>query len=154
MPGWLSDNWRNAVDVVGVVATVAAAWLAWWAIRNGNRQAKRSADALVRERRLDFELDRLIELDDAVGAPSNLGAVRVRRCLRLLPTDELPHVRALFNVDSPAGAVAVLVELRAAKAKDDYRPEVELPLPDGRTYGDAMHAELRDAIQQRVNARD
>jgi hypothetical protein len=65
MVGWLGKHWHDGLDVVSAGATAVAAALAWWAIRKGNQQAKASADALVRERRIDFELDHLTDLDEA-----------------------------------------------------------------------------------------
>jgi hypothetical protein len=63
LPGvTLTGSQRTFVQLVGIAATVAAAWFAYWSIHKSGKQAKRAADALVRERRLDFELDLLKEL--------------------------------------------------------------------------------------------
>lgn len=63
---WLTEHWQEGLDVVGVVATVVAAVLAWLAILRGNRQARAAAAALVRERRINFELEHLDRMGEAL----------------------------------------------------------------------------------------
>jgi hypothetical protein len=70
---WWSEHWHDVLDVVAVMATVAAAFLAWWAIRRGNKQAKDAADAHVRERRINFELEQLDRIDAAISGGAHVG---------------------------------------------------------------------------------
>lgn len=152
---WLSAHWHDVLDVASVVATVLAAWLAWLAIRLSGRQSEASAKALVRERRIDFELDHLTVLDDAVEKGPNVGFsdLTVQRCLRLLPQRELPRIRALYGVDAPDDALADLQAIRDATAPGDFRSDPYKELEDGRTYLDAMRNELHDAIRRRLEER-
>ena len=154
MVDWLTEYWHDVLDVASVLGTVAAAGLAWLAIRNGNKQAKASADALVQERRIDFELDHLTELDEAFlksegGAP----ALPVQRCLRLLPAGEFRRLREYFSIEStPEGAT----ELRRLYESPSVRTGSQLfaqKLDDGTTYRDALTKEIHGAIERRLAER-
>jgi hypothetical protein len=59
---------REATNVIGVVATVGAAVLAYLSIRQTGIQSEKSARALIRERRIDFELDVLKEMAEILRA--------------------------------------------------------------------------------------
>src|SRR4051812_20371364 len=70
-PHWVHAHWLQVVDVVGVCATVAAAFLAWIALL-----------AIRRERRVDFHLEQLVAIGQLLtsqhgsfgkGAPLELG---------------------------------------------------------------------------------
>src|SRR5450631_1660221 len=126
---WLGKYWHDVLDVASTAATVAAAGLAWWAIRWGTRQARASADALVRERRIDFELGHLDKMGEAVERLGNPGGSETfTRALTLLPADEFPRLRARVGMSSTPKAVAAFVEtqkLRQERAVIDvYRDEI------------------------------
>ena len=63
MAGTPFDRWQRA----------GAAVLAWLAIRQAAGQAKRSAEALRRERRRDHELDLLKELAEFMALDPGIG---------------------------------------------------------------------------------
>jgi hypothetical protein len=91
-PSWWDHHWRELLDVLGVAATVAAAVLAWVAIRRGNRQAEDAIRALQRERRINFYLDQLAALAEAiwVDADTDMPSYQVRQRVTLLPVGLVP----------------------------------------------------------------
>ena len=153
---WLNDNWQAVLDVVATVGTVLAAVLAWLAIRQGNLQAKAAADALVRERRIDFEVERLLDIDEAVdkGANTALTTETIRRSLMSLPDDELPHTRLYVGLPTRDADA-----LRTKEAVDAQNAGGYLTLgrivvgDDGESYLDLLHEEVQAAIRSRVLAR-
>ena len=150
---WLGAHWKDILDVVSVVATVAAAWLAWLAIRRGNAQAKQSADALVRERRIDFELDQLDQLHTHVMSLAPFSGPTAKN-LQLLP-DHLPMLRAVMGEKSTPEAEAALQEARRLWGYGPGSLYAErLPLSSGKSLGEAVREEVEDAIQRRLNERD
>jgi hypothetical protein len=70
---WLGDHWRDILDVLGVLATVTAAALAWLALVG-----------IKRERRIDFELGLLVQLGDAQQGTYSHPSPEIRLRLRLL----------------------------------------------------------------------
>jgi hypothetical protein len=81
--------WHGSLDVLSVLATVAAAVLAAVAIRTGNAQSERSMKAIQDERRIDFELDQLLSLLRTVDqglAPHWRGQAQF--LLQLVPDDD------------------------------------------------------------------
>ncbi len=139
--------------MVSVVGTVAAAWLAWVAIRRGNAQAKASSDALVRERRIDFELDpgwtRCIH--NVMSFAPFTGPTA--KHLQLLP-DPFPLLRAVMGEKSTPEAEAALREAldRHGYAGGAYTER--LPLSSGKSVGEAVREEVEEAIQRRLSERD
>lgn len=142
MASWLGEHWREVLDVATALATIVAAVLAWRAIVATKGQAKKAADALVRERRLDFELDALDRIGDAYGKGDNVAFVRetIRRGLSVLPKDELPRFRMKYLPESTdAAEMASLMDVN-----------------DVARYGSverAMEVEVLDAIRSRLDAR-
>jgi hypothetical protein len=143
------------LNVLGILATVAAAYLAWKAIDNGNKQAKRSMDALQRERRIDFELDHLEHLLSEVvsGQPSH----RLFMSLRLLPADD-PHLlraRAWFLSEQNArwGEVSRIRETAAGQGVT-WSLLTDANVNGGTPYSDTLTTDIQDAIQARLDARD
>ncbi len=134
-------------------ATVLAAALAVASIAYSARQARKAERALIRERRLDFELGLLAELSSQhalTGLQHLQGHVRA-----LLAGggegDEMPVLRAYTGIASDAGAHAVLEEVRTVG-----RARVEGAV--GRFAADdavsaAVGAEIADAIERRLSAR-
>jgi hypothetical protein len=140
---WLGKYWRDVLDVASTAATVAAAGLAWWAIRRGNRQARASADALVRERRIDFELGHLDKMGEAVERLGNPGGSETfTRALTLLPADEFPRLRARVGMSSTPKAVAAFVETQ--KLGQEQAVDV---------YHQGMRDEINQAIKRRLAER-
>lgn len=91
---------RDVWDWLALWSTVAAAALAAlavgfaaWAIRRGNAIARNADQALVRERRMTFELGVLVRLVEICGL-SPPGSLQVARgLLKVLPAAELPGMR-------------------------------------------------------------
>jgi len=142
---------RDVLDIFSTGATAVAAYLAWRAIRNGNKQAKESADRIVLERRLDFELDVLKELFEVLRMrPNDHGSIRLR--LELLKPDGLSVARAAYGLEGAEG-LQDLDELliAAAPTEDIFR----------RTFKDSddtvlrrVSAEVHDRIVVRLAQRD
>ena len=141
---WLGKYWHDVLDVASTAATVAAAGLAWRAIRWGTRQARTSADALVRERRIDFELNQLDKWGEAVEILGNPGNPETfTRGLTLLPADEFPRLRARVGMSSTPEAVAAFAETQ--------KPGQERAVID--VYHQAMRDEIDQAIKRRLAER-
>lgn len=119
-----------------------------------------SADALVRERRLDFEMAQLTNMTIAIaetaeGHDSDVAQITLANGLRLLPPDELPNVRGYMSAP-PTPEAEVLAarvrtrarhlgggEMRQATGEDGYGPR----------YGDLLLDELDAAVRARLEAR-
>jgi hypothetical protein len=136
-------TWELGLNITSTLGTVLAAGLAWWAIKRGNDQAQASADALVRERRLDFEFDQLDRLRAAVEGGQWKEAALT---LRLLPTRGLARARAIHGLPStPAIEREISLHSRdGLLGKSAY----------GRvTYAEAILAEIEKAIADRLEER-
>jgi hypothetical protein len=121
-------------DWVTAVATAAAAVFAAWTIRQAKKQAQRSAAALVRERRIDWELGLLKEIAEAAEGDdswhSQLG-------LRLLGDKRLPILRAAVGMETTPEAKQFVTELHDARGtarqaqsplvvtREDVRQEID-----------------------------
>ena len=99
---WHGHHWIDLRDWLSTIATAVAAWLAFIAITQSKRQAKENADAIVTERRVDYELGLLKELAEynsashTINQPDKFEQMSTR--LRLLGPDRLPMTRALFDL--------------------------------------------------------
>lgn len=149
---WLTEHWQEGLDVVGVVATVVAAVLAWLAILRGNRQARAAAAALVRERRINFELEHLDRMGEALEkGPSVAFTVEtIQRGLRMLPGDELPRMRARYLSDSTPEAMK---ELERVNVLPPGQSVWDAPVTGFPTYKTALREEIREAIRRRLAER-
>jgi hypothetical protein len=91
---------RDAWDWVVVWSTSVAATLALiavlcalWAIHRGNVIAQNADEALVRERRMTFELGVLAQLAESAGYYRAGSANVLRALLRVLPEEDMPTLR-------------------------------------------------------------
>lgn len=144
---WWGRHWRDVVDVASAVGTVIAAVLALVAIRNGNKQAKASADALVRERRVDFDLDQLDKMGEGLAKGLNVAFIpsQVSRGLSLLPADEFPMLRQWFGMSSTPAALAALTE-----ANQSGGSALDAVLS---TTGNSFNRGMRDEVDQAIKRR-
>jgi hypothetical protein len=152
LPGiTLTNPQRNLVELVGIAATVAAAWFAFWSIRKSGKQAKRAAGDLVRERRLDFELDLLTELAELLtGSPFVVtvhAAVELR--LSMLPPDEFSLCRDAFGVNGPEAYQLLEDEVK----REPGEHILQALMSDGRIVGDCARQEVLNAIDKRLSER-
>lgn len=142
------------LNVLSTLGTVLAAGLAYAAIRSGNKQAKASADALVRERRIDFELDHLERLLEGLDKGPLVSSMpeTMRRSLNLLPAPGLERLRAVYLTETNYRTA----ELRRVQAAPQQvlTDRLNYSLDGEPTYYDLMRADVREAINQRLNARD
>ena len=147
---WLTSHWHDVVDVASAVGTVAAAMLAWAAILRGNKQAKESADALVQERRIDFELNQLDKMGDALARGFNVAFVpaTLKRGMTLLPADQFPMLRQVFGMSSTPAAQAALTEANRSTGSP-----LDVVLTTGASYGQGMLDEIDQAITRRLAER-
>ncbi len=86
----------DLLTAVGTVGTVVAAGLAAWSIRLSTRQAKANAEAIYRERRIDFDLERLRELIESIEKGPNVAfaSAQAQTALRMLGREHaLPFAR-------------------------------------------------------------
>jgi hypothetical protein len=139
------------LEVLGIIGTVAAALFAAWSIFQASRQAKRSAEALRKERRLDFELDALRDLADVlVNDWSTFGTHQHgATLLRMLPAEGLQVTRDVFAVDGQEG----YHQLAGRTISQPGLPILQAKL-DGVRVHDVIRAEVVAAIKVRVEHRD
>ncbi|SRR6266568_2238631 len=108
----VSRDWVDwllfGIQVISLLGTSAAAILAFLTIREAKRQAKDATDTLVRERRLDFELD---ILRDLVLAVERVDAAAVRGLALMLPATDIPLTRAAARLPANDQAEARLKAL-------------------------------------------
>ena len=136
---WHSHHWIDLRDWLSTIATAVAAWLAYIAITQSKRQARENAEAIVRERRVDYELGLLKELAEydsashTINQPDKFEQMSTR--LRLLGPDRLPITRALFNLPTTDDGI---------RAKDAALSGIPLDLNDPRIAG-------RSAILDEIN---
>jgi hypothetical protein len=152
LPGvTLTSPQRNLVELVGIAATVAAAWFAYWSIRKSGKRAKHAADALVRERRLDFELDLLKELAELLTGFRPLGTVQERVELRLsmFKPDEFKMCRDAFGVNGTEAYQA----LEDSVQKELGLDILQAKMSDGRIVQTHARQEVLDAIAKRLAER-
>jgi len=132
-PDWLT--WLS------VIATAAAAILAAWTIRQAKRQAEKSAAALVRERRVDFNLNGLMRIAELLGgrlSPADRDPLITTQA-RMLPADLIPLTRAAVDLSSTEAATAWA---RDAKER----------VAAGNSLVDPVKAELSAEIARAVDA--
>lgn len=144
---WLASpsNLPRWLELLSIIATAGAAVLAWLAIKQTQNQAKKSADALVRERRIDFELDVLTELIDMTSRghwANELLLMQAR--LQLLSEDEVARTRAAAGLTASEAASATVQAARRDKllGSNDYD-----------AVRDFVGAELRAAVSRRLEER-
>ena len=144
---------RDFVDWVlfgtQIASTVAAAAAVWFAVvtnKNANEQAKRSHDALVRERRIDFELDVLKDLAEYNLLDDSVFGARARFVLlaSTLPADLVPLSRAAVDLDSTTNAKDHVRAVRVNESSSS--PRVLLR--------NRIQAEIVQAIARRVQERE
>lgn len=145
---WLSNtgSMPRWAELLGIVATAGAAFLALVTIIQAKRQAQRSADALIRERRIDFELGVLVDVLELVESSSSSMAgrdARVRAFARTLGMDAVPLLRAATHLDTTEAGKALSRQLLASKAHTTDLDHMREPVID----------ELVSAIEQRVSER-
>jgi hypothetical protein len=155
---WFGAHWKDLLEVASTVGTVMAAALAVVAIRNGNKQAKTSADALVRERRLDFELDQLTGMTSALAElaqnfESAVARITIANGLRLLPEEELANVRAYMGAPTTHAAEVLAARLNERAVLMVRNVTKEAVDESGHLYGDLLIGELDTAIRRRLAAR-
>lgn len=116
----------NSIDwleVVSTIATVAAAGLAAWTIRQSKKQAKESQDALIAERRIDFELGVLADLAELVEkrwlSDDGSRRLRIRTVAQMLPAETIPLTRAAAGLPTTDEAKAVADERRKVAGFSD-----------------------------------
>jgi len=124
------DRLALASTVIAAVLALLAIIVGVVAIRRGNSIARNADEALIRERRLTFELDVLARLANA-SARRGAGAVyEVRALIELLPGDELPGLRTTVERTTVEGG----------------------PLPDGADLLAAHWSEYAAAVDRRRHA--
>lgn len=123
------------VQIISAVGSVGAVIFAAWTIHEARKSATASATALVRERRIDFELDVLRDIHSLINDLSRSGGrlkAQIRPLLKLLPNARL---------DYTGKAVAVV------------RADSELQWPTGDVRGEAsreIEAEMLRLIAERA----
>src|SRR5262249_10576009 len=115
MPDWFWDHWRTVLDITTALATVLAAGLAWRAIVQTKNESREAAQALICERRIDFELDLLDRLSVAyaTGWDADATSASARTALDLLPPGEFEWCRGYVRAEGPRA-----VEVERAKISD------------------------------------
>jgi hypothetical protein len=112
IPTWL--EYANAI------ATGTAALLAAGALIQSSRNSNANQKALIRERRIDFELDILVDLAEA-NAAEQVGTIRDTRLSTrsaMLPRDLLPITRAAVNLESSPEAEKLVEDQVADKLRN------------------------------------
>jgi hypothetical protein len=134
------DQWLFWFQVASVFATIAAAGLAAFAIWQTKKQAKESQDALVRERRINFELDLLRDL---FLASEHVDLPRLRLATAL-PIAAIPLTRAALGLPSSPEAVGMVLDLGLSVGESPSAAPTRLR--------PAIQSELLAAMDARVRA--
>jgi hypothetical protein len=132
----------DSAQVVGAVGSVVAIAVSGWALFATKRQERDAIDRLVHDRRIQFDVEVLLQLARVVGTVEFAvtdGPVRVQTAtlIALLGFDQVPKTCAVMGFDAPQAAV------------DAYR----------KTKGDAgkitqlVLGEIRSLIEQRMTER-
>jgi hypothetical protein len=134
---------RDLWDWVGLWATVGASFLvliaavlAWVAIIRGNRNAARADAALLRERRMTFELQVLADLAKAAGYTGSDWAGResvAKALVKLLPDEDIKGLKKFIESGDGWPAAGPLI--------DGYWQEYQEAV-DGRRYTQLVIQEL------------
>jgi hypothetical protein len=142
-------TWHDGLDIAATLATVGAALLAWLTIRDSRKQARVSADDLVRERRIDFELTVLKELAELNSWVTNQNNrdTQIRVHLSLLPAKELPYLNRRFDIGQYASIG------RAADDADALVRSSVTGIPVNVVHRQTGHAEIVAAINRRLAER-
>lgn len=130
---------RDAVDwilfatqLASVAVGAAAAWLAAVTIRATKTQAKQSQDALLRERRIDFELGVLRDLAEynLKGHSVSWASEMFTVLAAMLPADLVPLARACVKLGSTPEAQAVCdgTILRNVVLRDHFRADIQVEI--------------------------
>ncbi len=109
--------WSTAVAAaVGFIAVLCA----FWAIHRSNIIAQNADEALIRERRITFELGVLAQLAEFVGYYRAGSGNVVRALLRLLPEEDMPRLRQAVESGDTLPNADVLADYW-----DEYRQAVD-----------------------------
>lgn len=100
---WHSHHWIDPRDWLGVIATVAAAVLAYRAIQFARNEANQSAADLLAERRADHDLSILRELAQGVGRNGSQSAAGA---LLDMTSQPLPITRGAFGAGTQEDGAA------------------------------------------------
>jgi len=128
------------IQVVGPILTIAAVTFAGLQIWVAKRQAQQADAAMIRERRMEFELGVLKDLLAAVGQVDLLAITALGY---MLPVDEIPLTRAAVGISSNDSANARVAALRLEEHHRTRYIE-ELKDPIGREVLDAIKKRARD----------
>jgi hypothetical protein len=130
------EHWSSVLgppaSIVGTVATVVAAWLAWWAVRKASQTAREADEALVRERQATFELGLLARIAELFALRSEAGTKSaLDGLLLMLPAEDLPELRAYLT--SITG--------------------ITMPNNTPESVAQAVHQQLKTAVERRMASR-
>ncbi|MBB6351260.1 hypothetical protein FHU36_007843 [Nonomuraea muscovyensis] len=139
IPTWL--EYANAFG------TLAAAGFAAWTIRQSTQSTDENQRALVRERRVEFELDVLADLVELNSQSSSVVTrdERMRARAAVLGIDVIPFTRAALSLESTPEAIGRVAK-RDPERRDSRQSSIEF-------WGLDIMEELLSAIHARLEER-
>ncbi|MFI6534171.1 hypothetical protein ACIBHY_17050 [Nonomuraea sp. NPDC050547] len=139
VPDWL--------EYVNAAGTAVAALLAAGAIVQSTINSNKNEKALIRERRIDFELGVLADLSQLNTQDSNVVTrdARMKARAAMLSKDLIPITRAAFNLDTTPDAYA------SVEATSPNRSELRQTRPD--YFKKQIETEILAAITSRLEDR-
>jgi hypothetical protein len=150
---WHSHHWIDIRDWLGAITTALAAGFAAYAIWQSKRQAEKSNQALIAERRADYALDILRDLAEFVSKDGSVAGRNetVKLLLQLSPA-RIPTARAQFGVNPTEHDYAAYSELIAkGRAMNQSGQTIGLTVDD--VTRPVILAEIKDAIDEELARR-
>ncbi|MCU1657781.1 MAG: hypothetical protein JWO57_2437 [Pseudonocardiales bacterium] len=93
-------------QVLGTLGTLAALWVAVLTVRRGSKQARAAENAMLRERRIDFQLGVLRDLAQANLRPdgSDVAIGHLKLLAAMLPVHMVPFARVMAGLETTQAA--------------------------------------------------
>jgi len=143
--------WPDVRDWIAASATTFAAVFAAVAIWQGKKSAERSATALIRERRIDFELGILKELAQVLDRGDAYAGGKIapsRTLINLLDDDIVPMYRHAVDLETtPDARRRVEAASGALGTAREFNPRLT-------ASDEAIREEVKSAIRNLLTERD
>jgi hypothetical protein len=147
----------EVLDILSTGGTLIAAWLAYVTIRQSAKASDENQRALVRERRIDFELGVLADITEQLDiirrsshhtftkAPET-GNTRLGTLVELLGNEELPLVRVLAALPARVIAEEDYKRIRDAASARGENPNIAVLDECRKQVGSAIRARLDERV--------
>ncbi|MBG0830530.1 hypothetical protein HS041_22470 [Planomonospora sp. ID67723] len=136
------------LEYANAIGTLTAAGFAAWTIRQSAKSSAENQQALIRERRIDFELGILAELAE-LNANEEMGnnrTIRIGTKASMLPIDMIPITRAAVKLESTPEAEKIVQEKIADKQISPF-------IRESNYLKEEISREVLNAITSRLSER-